>query len=329
MLQAHRAIAAGIVALTLTSGLAFTVVAVAVAPVRAQAAQPEQAARPNQPAAAPQYGPASGRLVLVGGGPLAGSGVMERFIELAGGAGKRFVVVPTAAGTVDADGAPVVFDEARVLAPWRALGVRDVTLLHTHDKRVADTAAFAAPVREADAVWFDGGRQWRLVDVYAGTQTLAAFRDVLARGGVIGGSSAGATIQGQYLVRGATAGSDIVMTDEPHHQQGFAFLRRSAVDQHVDTRNRWNDLLPVMRAFPDLLGLGLSERTAIVVEGDRFEVIGVGRVAVHDPTQASDNGAAPAAAAAASVGPTPYLVLEAGAVYDMQARRVVPSSSER
>lgn len=317
MLQAHRAIAAGIVALTLTSGLAFTVVAVAPA-VRAQAA------RPNQPVDAPQYGPASGRLVLVGGGPLAGSGVMERFIELAGGAGKRFVVVPTAAGTVDQDGAPIVFDEARVLAPWRVLGVRNVTLLHTHDKRVADTAAFIAPVREADAVWFDGGRQWRLVDVYAGTQTLAAFRDVLARGGVIGGSSAGATIQGQYLVRGATTGSDIVMTDEPHHQQGFAFLRRSAVDQHVDTRNRWNDLLPVMRAFPDLLGLGLSERTAIVVEGDRFEVIGVGRVAVHDPTRAAS-----AAAQAASAGQAPYLVLEAGAVYDMQARRVIRSSAAR
>jgi cyanophycinase len=184
-------------------------------------------------------------------------------------------------------------------------------MLHTHDPRVADTEAFAAPLREADGIWFDGGRQWRLVDAYAHTRTLVGFRDVLARGGVIGGSSAGATIQGQYLVRGATTGSEIVMTDEPNHQSGFAFLRRSAVDQHIDTRNRWDDLTPVMQRFPDLLGIGISEGTAIVVDGDRFEVIGRGQVAVHDTTQETP------------AGEKPYRVLDAGHAYDMRDRLAV------
>jgi cyanophycinase len=96
---------------------------------------------------------------------------------------------------------------------------------------------------------------------------------VLERGGVIGGSSAGATIQGDYLVRGAIAGSEIVMTPEPEHEHGFAFLRKVAIDQHINTRNRWDDIIPVIKKYPNLLGIGLSEGTAIVVTGDRFQVI--------------------------------------------------------
>src|ERR1043165_4538322 len=106
-----------------------------------------------------------------------------------------------------------------------------------------------------------------------------------ARGGVIAGSSAGATIQGDYLVRGDTSGPDIVMTNEASHQHGFAFLRKSAIDQHINTRLRWDDLIPVIKAYPNLLGIGLSEDTAIIVTGDRFEVMGTFKVAVHDNTR--------------------------------------------
>ena len=59
-------------------------------------------------------------------------------------------------------------------------------------------------LRDANAVWFNGGRQWNIVDSYANTLTYREFHKVLERGGVIGGSSAGATIQGDYLVRGDT-----------------------------------------------------------------------------------------------------------------------------
>lgn len=260
---------------------------------------------------APEYGPPNGTLVIVGGGNLNGTGVVEKFIELAGGPTKKFVIVPTAGGNRRADGTLIPYVESEIIAPWTARGLTNVRMLHTHDPKVADTEEFAAVLRDADAVWFNGGRQWNIVDSYAGTRTLAAFHEVLARGGVIGGSSAGATIQGSYLVRGATAGPQIMMTDEPNHQDGFAFLRRSAIDQHIDARNRWEDLVPVMKRFPDLLGLGLSEGTAIVVRGDRFEVIGRWKVAVHDNTRA--------------VQPweKSWFVLGAGDVYDMQARRVV------
>ena len=134
----------------------------------------------------------------------------------------------------------------------------------------ADTEEFAKILRDAKGVWFDGGRQWNIVDSYAKTLTEREFHNVLERGGVIGGSSAGATIQGDYLVRGAIAGSDIVMTPEPEHEHGFAFLRKVAIDQHINTRNRWDDIIPVIKKYPNLLGIGLSEGTAIVVTGAGF-----------------------------------------------------------
>ncbi len=262
-------------------------------------------------AAAPDYGPPRGTLVVVGGGILEGTGVLERFIELAGGPQRKFVIVPTAGGNRRQDGTVIAYAESAVVAPWKARGLTNVRMLHTHDPKVADTEEFAAVLRDADAVWFNGGRQWNIVDSYAGTRTYRAFHEVLARGGVIGGSSAGATIQGEYLVRGDTRGAQIMMTEEPNHQEAFKFLRRTAIDQHIDARDRWEHLGPVIERFPHLLGIGLSEGTAIVVTGDRFEVIGRWKVAVHDNTRA--------------VQPweKKWFVLGYGDVYDMSARRVV------
>lgn len=268
-------------------------------------------ARPAAAQGAPEYGPPAGKLLIVGGGNLEGTGIIEKFIALAGGPDKRFVIVPTAGGNRRPDGTPVPYLEEQVVASWKARGLQHVRMLHTHDPKVADTEAFASILADADGVWFVGGRQWNIVDSYAGTRTFRAFHDVLKRGGVIAGSSAGATIQGAYLVRGATAGSDIMMTDEPNHQEAFGFLRRSAIDQHIDARNRWDDLVPVIKRFPNLLGIGLSEGTAIIVEGDRFQVMGRWKVAVHDNTRVTQPWE------------KSWFVLGPGDVYDMKARRVV------
>jgi cyanophycinase len=260
---------------------------------------------------APEYGPAKGTLIIVGGGSTKDTGITEYFLRRAGGKDAKLVVVPTAAGNRNNDGSLRRYDAEKTLASWKELGVKKVTMLHTHDRAVADREDFAAPLADATAIWFNGGRQWNLVDSYLDTRTYRAFQQVLERGGVIAGSSAGATIQGDYLVRGAIAGPDIVMTPEKEHERGFAFLRRSAIDQHINTRDRWDDLIPVIKKYPRLLGIGLSEGTAIVVKGDRFEVMGAWKVAVHDNQRVYQPWE------------KPYFVLSAGDVYDMKARRIV------
>jgi cyanophycinase len=257
-----------------------------------------------------EYGPGKGALVIQGGGSAEGTGIYETFINLAGGPAAKIIIIPTAGGNRDKDGKVNAYEEEKVVASWKKLGLTNVHMLHTADPKVADTEAFAATLRDANGVWFNGGRQWNCVDSYANTLTLREIREVLNRGGVIGGSSAGATIQGDYLVRGAVAGPQIVMTPEPQHEHGFAFLRRSAIDQHINTRNRWDDLIPVIQKYPNLLGIGLSEGTAIVVTGDHFRVIGKWKVAIHDNTRLYEPWE------------KPYYVLSPGDEYDMKARRI-------
>ena len=223
-------------------------------------------------AAAQEVGPATGTLLLAGGG-LRDSAVLTRFLALAGGSDARIVVIPTAQAADTFD------DRYEGLEQFRALGATNVRLLHTRDRGVANSDAFIRTLDDADAVWLSGGRQWRLADAYLDTRTLDALRRLLDRGGVIGGSSAGATIQGAVLVRGDTGGNETMLGD---HTVGFGFLTNTAVDQHLLRRNRQFDLIEVVEAHPGILGIGIDENTAIVVRQDAFEVIGAGYVAIYD-----------------------------------------------
>ena len=220
---------------------------------------------------AASLGPSQGYLVIVGGGEV-GLEITHRIIDLAGGPDAPMVYIPTAE-----EGDPKIAAEATFLAK---AGVKHVSVLHTRDPKVADTEAFVEPLFTARAVWFEGGRQWRLADAYLNTRTEKELLRVLERGGVIAGSSAGATIQGSYLVRGAPEGNTIMMA--PGHEQGFGFLRNATVDQHVLTRHREDDLDVVIERHPELLGIGIDESTAIVVHGDQFDVIGRSKVLIHD-----------------------------------------------
>jgi cyanophycinase len=261
-------------------------------------------------AQAPEYGPERGTLVIQGGGDAAGAGIYETFVNLAGGPNAKIIIVPAAGGNRDASGKIKIYKEEEVIGPWKKLGLTDVHMLHTADPKEADTEAFAGVLRDAKGVWFVGGRQWNIVDSYANTLTLREFRRVLERGGVIGGSSAGASIQGDYLVRGAVASADIVMAPEPEHQHGFAFLRKVGIDQHINTRNRWDDIDPLIKRYPELLGIGISEGTAIIVTGDRFQVIGKWKVAVHDNHRVYQPWE------------KPYYILSAGDEYNMKTRMI-------
>jgi cyanophycinase len=248
-------------------------------------------------------GPPNGALVLAGGGVL-GDEIIGRFIELAGGPDAPIVLIPTAAaedtGSQEAD---------MGVALLRAAGARRVTVLHAEDRARADTEEFVRPLQEARGLWFLGGRQWRLVDSYLHTRAHREMYALLDRGGVIGGSSAGASIQASFLIRGAREGNHIIVA--PDYMEGFGFLRNVAVDQHLLTRDRQEDLIGVVAAHPQLLGIGLDEGTAIVVRGDVFDVIGTSKVAVY---QAHGNGRA-VEASSFFLGP--------GARYDMRRRRAL------
>ena len=255
-------------------------------------------------------GPENGTLVVVGGA-MRSEAIVEKFVALAGGLEAKFVVVPTAAGRDS------YTDDAGLAGRLRKMGATNVFVLHTNDRDEANTEEFVAPLIDADVVWFGGGRQWRLVDSYKNTLTEKMFWGVLNRGGVIGGSSAGATIQGSYLARGDTKNNQIMMGD---HEEGLGFIKNIAIDQHVLARNRQFDIYEILQNRPELLGIGIDEDTAIVVTGNTFEVLGENYVLIYDGTFWSREGS--------SLKKLPeksqlFYMLRNGDKYDMLHRKVL------
>lgn len=214
----------------------------------------------------PQFGAptvSKGSLVIVGGGGMPQS-IVDRFVQLAGGPNASIVVLPTAVPRDQTD--------LRVPGFLARAGVKKVTVLDQRGPEEVSSETFRLALKEATGIWFGGGRQWHFVDAYENTDAVAAFHEVLQRGGVIAGSSAGATIQGEFLVRGHPLGNQVMMAEG--YERGFAFLPGSAIDQHFAQRGRQPDLLPVLQRHSQLLGIGLDEATAIVVQGSKAEVVG-------------------------------------------------------
>ena len=217
------------------------------------------------------HGPEKGSLVIIGGGTVVPE-FWDRFIDLAGGRDARIVVITNASGETDD------FHNATITELQKRLGADRVTPMNLKNIVEANDPNLIAPITKATGIYFTGGRQWRISEVYLNTLAHQAMWDLLARGGVIAGSSAGASIQGSLLWRGDTAGPDILIGD---HTQGLGFMKYTAIDQHILVRNRQHDLRDFINAAPMFIGIGIDESTAIEVHGDTFTVVGKSYVAVH------------------------------------------------
>ena len=232
-------------------------------------------------------GPAKGILILDGGGTTAI--VRDRFVSLAGGAKARIVVIPTGVSALRFGEKNTILDPdwPRDRPEWAAyeaylkqwLGTENVTVIHTRERKVADSEDFTKPLRTATAVFLSAGNAGRHAQAYLDTRTQKELEAVLARGGVIFGSSAGAIIQGSYTVRGRP---DKPLLMAAGNERGFGFLKNVAINPHLTQAKRENELINVVDAHPEILGIGIDEDAAVVVRGNRFEVIGAGRVAIYD-----------------------------------------------
>ena len=234
---------------------------------------PLDAGLPGYPSA---HGYPNGTIVLYGGG-IDGLLVFRDAIDSTGNNWDVPVVFcPTA--WPNPDGADDLNDSQLQSAESmiRIYGFTNVTVLHTRDPNVANSEDFVAPLRTAYGVWFGGGRQYRLADAYLGTRTLDELRKVLDRGGVVGGTSAGASIMSSFLIRGQTGEDNQIVIGD--HTEGFGFLQNVGIDQHVKERGRQDDLKGFVTQYPDHLGIGLDERTAAVFNNNVMRITGQGMV---------------------------------------------------
>jgi cyanophycinase len=243
---------------------------------------------------------ASGSLVIVGGGGMPAE-ITQKFIELAGGPDALIVVLPIATS----DGPP----KGNEGGFFEKGGAKNVKQLPARSKAEVEDPKNLALLKEAKGIWFGGGRQWRFVDSYEGTKAYPLLHDVLKRGGVIGGSSAGASIQGDYLCRGNPLGNLDIMAEG--YERGFAFLPGSAIDQHFAQRKRFPDMAELIKTFPQYLGIGLDESTAILVRGNVAEVMGKGEVHFFDGRRKLVEG------------DKEYQSFKAGQKYDVKARKLL------
>jgi len=194
--------------------------------------------------------------LFIGGGALPES-LYGEFRKLTG-PDVRLVVIPTASKH------DINVEEIQEL--WKSRGFEDAIVLHMNDREVASSAEFTEPLRAATAVWFSGGSQQKIADAYINTPVEQELNQLLQRGGVIGGSSAGAAIQSRVMISG---GDEL-----PKISTGFNLLTGTVIDQHFLKRNRLSRLIAAVRTHPGLIGLGIDEGTAIVVCDNEYRIVG-------------------------------------------------------
>jgi cyanophycinase len=231
-----------------------------------------------------------GALVIVGGGPRP-SELRQRFVDLAGGAGKANVVVFAMASE---EGAESGEEEAATL---RALGVDAQNLYLTHEQANSDSVV--ARVARATGIWFGGGDQARLTGVLKTTRAETAMHERFRAGAVLGGTSAGAAVMSSIMLTGdeRRPGGDRPDTTQAYLTiargnvitiEGFGFVRNVIVDQHFVRRKRNNRLLSLVLEHPELIGVGIDESTALIIDReDKWSVIGASVVVIYDARNAT------------------------------------------
>lgn len=230
-----------------------------------------------------------GSLVIVGGGPR-GDAITEKFIALAGGAGKARILVLPMASALPETGAESV-------AEWRMHGASAWSENLTREEAMRPETVRG--LDSATGIWFPGGDQVRIMAVLDGTPTAAAIRARYAAGAVVGGTSAGAAVMSTPMLTGderapggvrrdttqsfiTIAREDVVVTN------GLGLVSGAIIDQHFLRRKRHNRLISVVLEHPNLLAIGIDESTALIVEpGKPWTILGESAAVVYDARHAT------------------------------------------
>ncbi|GAB4127561.1 MAG: cyanophycinase [Ignavibacteriales bacterium] len=231
------------------------------------------------------FSQSKGHLLIVGG--VQTKDIQKKFVELAGGANARIIIIPNAGSE------PKRSSESQQ-RDFIDLGAQADYILF--NRETADNEENIKKMEWANAVFFLGGDQSFLTRDMLGTRLLDKVFEIYNNKGVVGGSSAGAAVMSEVMITGnelinKDSSSSFVSIQKGNIEtaKGFGFIKNAIIDQHFLKRKRHNRLLTLMCEHPDLLGIAIDESTAIIVKpNDTFEVIGRNQVLVYDPTAAKN-----------------------------------------
>lgn len=165
---------------------------------------------------------------------------------------------------------------------FRDLGVKHMSHLDVvHRKESIDHLAFKA-VKDASAIFFTGGDQLKITSELGGTIVLERIMDIFHQGGVIAGTSAGASVMGEIMMTSGLSDSSFRIGNL-RMAPGLGLTSCMIIDQHFAERGRIGRLIGAVAHNPKYLGIGIDEDTAIILEDKvKFTVIGSGTVYAID-----------------------------------------------
>ena len=240
--------------------------------------------------------------------------ISKRFVALGGGAGADFVIIKVPNSRAQKDDRPLAERVASTPDTQSAVtfGVKNMTALHFTDRDAADSAEFVAPLRKANGVWITGGDVGILVRAGKDTLMHRELKEVLNRGGVVGGESAGALILTSQITNNVKGVPPGVKPDTDLYE-AFGFVKGVVVVPHLLRMGWQENLVPVIAAHPKLLGVGIDDGAAVVVQNGAFDVIGNSKIAIYDN---EDHGG------------KHYYFLSTGDHFDLSAREAVPKDDK-
>ena len=105
-----------------------------------------------------------------------------------------------------------------------------------------------------------GGDQNRLAEIFVDTEVVRGLQRVLARGGIVGGTSSGAAVISDAMISGGY--------EEVEFGRGFALYPRAITDPHFSGRGRHGRVARAVLLRPDQIGVGVDEWTALLVRAN-------------------------------------------------------------
>ena len=224
-----------------------------------------------------------GSLVIIGGAEdrEGECTVLREFVRRAGGVQARIVVL-TAATTKPRE---VGEDYIRI---FERLGAESIEVVDTEHPEDGDRQDAVNKAEHATGFFFTGGDQARIIELVKDTRLDQMIRQRHAKGAVVGGTSAGAAMMPEtMIIEGDSATNPRVNVVDMG--PGMGFLPGIVVDQHFSQRGRLGRLIAALVQQPVILGIGIDEDTAVLIDGDEFQVVGSGAVTVVDESEATHN----------------------------------------
>lgn len=225
------------------------------------------------------------RLVVIGGAEdrMQDRIILRKFVDYCGGKASRIRLITAASGVPD-----VVWSSYRQV--FQELGVGDFQCLALSDRDSAYAPELQQDILQADGIFISGGDQSKLMQVLWETPAFSSLHEAFhVRGCCMAGTSAGAAVMSRHMI---SQGAAVLRPSKEATQTdiGLGFITQAVVDQHFSERRRLARLLSTLALRPDLLGVGIDEDTALVIERNKaIEIIGRGAVTVVDPTRMRSN----------------------------------------